>query len=316
MTPVLRAVEPGAHVTLQDIGRFGWRRFGVAGAGAMDPDALLIANALIGNPPNSAALEFAHAGGVWRVEAASCRVAVTGGAFTLSSDDGPLAPWRSHRLVRGQTLTIGGTRDAVWGYLAVAGGFVVAPRLGSRSTHLRSGIGGIAGRRLQAGDAIPLLLDAAPLTPEARIPQPRRSTGPLRVVMGPQRDFFSSDTIGNFLASSWRVTHRGDRMGTWLEGPALPHEKGFNIVSDGLVPGCIQIPGGGQPVVLMMDCQTMGGYPKLATIITPDLPRFAQIRPGGLVSFAAHDIETAQRVYRDYRERRDRVASRIEPARV
>jgi allophanate hydrolase subunit 2 len=123
----------------------------------------------------------------------------------------------------------------------------------------------------------------------------------MRVVLGPQDDFFAPETIAAFLATPWRVSHRGDRMGTWLDGPPIAHANGFNVVSDGLVPGCIQVPGMGQPVVLLMDCQTIGGFPKLATIITADLPRFAQCRAGSPVSFAAVDIDAAQRLYRAHR---------------
>jgi allophanate hydrolase subunit 2 len=117
-------------------------------------------------------------------------------------------------------------------------------------------------------------------------------------VLGPQDDFFAPEAIAAFLAASWRVTHRGDRMGVWLDGPPIAHANGYDLVSDGLVPGCIQVPGGGQPVVLLMDCQTTGGYPKLATIIAADLPRMAQSRPGTAVTFAAVDIDTAQYLYR------------------
>jgi allophanate hydrolase subunit 2 len=120
-------------------------------------------------------------------------------------------------------------------------------------------------------------------------------------VLGPQDDFFTPETVAAFLAAPYRVTHRGDRMGVWLEGPPIAHADGYNIVSDGLVPGCIQVPGACQPVVLLMDCQTTGGYPKLATIIAADLPRVAQSRPGTLVTFAAVDIDTAQRLYRTHR---------------
>jgi allophanate hydrolase subunit 2 len=134
----------------------------------------------------------------------------------------------------------------------------------------------------------------------------------MRVVLGPQRDFFSTETISAFLAATYRVTHRADRMGAWLDGPKIVHAHGFNILSDGLVPGCIQVPGSGLPVVLLMDCQTLGGYPKLATIVTADLPRFAQTRPGSPVTFAAVDIETAHQLYRDYRDHLASLGQRVQ----
>jgi allophanate hydrolase subunit 2 len=156
------------------------------------------------------------------------------------------------------------------------------------------------GRSIKAGDIVPLRMKWAPDGRELRAAPLRRAPGPLRVVLGPQVEDFTPESVATFLADTWRVTHRGDRMGMWLEGPRLSHTAGYDLVSDGLVPGCIQVPGSGQPVVLLMDCQTVGGYPKIATIITADLPRLAQSRPGTEVTFAAVDIATAQHLYRSY----------------
>jgi biotin-dependent carboxylase-like uncharacterized protein len=301
MSGALRAIAPGPYVTLQDTGRRGWRRLGVPGSGAMDLPALTAANALVGNPPNTAALEFVYGGGTWEVAAESCRIAVTGGDFALAADNIKVAPWQSHALRRGQRLAVHGAPDAVWGYIAVAQGFDVTPQLGSLSTHLRFGLGGIDGRCIEEGDVLPLRATQAPDGRERRLPPPHLAPGPLRVVLGPQDDFFTPEAVAAFLAAPYRVTHRGDRMGVWLEGPPIAHANGHDLVSDGLVPGCIQVPGAGQPVVLLMDCQTIGGYPKLATIIAADLPRMAQSRPGTLVTFAAVDIDTAQHLYRTHR---------------
>jgi biotin-dependent carboxylase-like uncharacterized protein len=308
----LRAMAPGPHVTIQDMGRRGWRRFGVSGAGAMDPLALAAANVLVGNSPDTAALEFAHVGGALEVAAESCRIAVTGGDFALSADGEPLACWQSHTLRRGQCICVGGTAEAVWGYLAVAGGLNVRPQLGSRATHLRSRLGGIGGRCLLQGDVQPLRVARVPYGCERRIAPIGSASGPIRVVLGPQDDFFSAETIAAFLGSTYRVSYRADRMGTWLDGPQLRHVNGYNVLSDGLVRGCIQVPGSGQPVVLLMDCQTIGGYPKLATIVTYDLPRFVQIKPGREVRFEAIDIETAQRLYCRYRETIERIGRRVQ----
>jgi biotin-dependent carboxylase-like uncharacterized protein len=298
MSPGLRAVTPGPYVSIQDRGRRGWRRFGVSGSGAMDLPALATANALVGNPPATAALEFAHVGGTWEIRAETARIAVAGGNFISMADGLTLQPWRSHTLRRGQHFSIKGATDAVWGYLAVAGGFDIVPQLGSCATHLRSGLGGIGGSRIVEGDVVPLKAANAPGGRERRIAPTKREAGPLRVVMGPQDDYFTPETVTAFLAATYRMTHRSDRMGTWLDGPPIAHAGGYNVVSDGLVPGCLQVPGGGRPVVLMMDCQTIGGYPKLATIISADLPRFAQARPGAPVSFVPIDVEAAQRIYR------------------
>jgi biotin-dependent carboxylase-like uncharacterized protein len=300
MNHALLAVSPGPYVTIQDDGRRGWRRFGVASSGAMDILSLHLANALVANPSDAAALEFAHVGGTWEIAAESCRIAVTGGDFSISADGAALAPWRSHTLRRGQRFMIAGARDAVWGYLAIGCGLEIAPRLGSVATHLRSRLGGLNGRLIAAGDVLPLRSGWAPAEPDRQVVPPHHEPGPIRVVLGPQQDFFAPETIASFLGSPWRVSHRADRMGTWLDGPKIAHAHGFNIVSDGLIPGCVQVPGSGQPVVLLADCQTIGGYPKLATIVTADLPRFAQIRPGRQADFASIDLPEAYRLYVDH----------------
>ncbi len=168
-------------------------------------------------------------------------------------------------------LHIKGASDAVWGYLAVAHGFDLTPQLGSCATHLRSGLG--TGRFVE-GDTLPLRAASVPVARERQLVPHARATDPIRVVLGPQDDYFLPQELAAFFASTYRMTHRSDRMGAWLDGPVVEHSGGFNVVSDGLVPGCIQIPGSGMPVVLLMDCQTIGGYPKVATIVSADLPRF------------------------------------------
>jgi biotin-dependent carboxylase-like uncharacterized protein len=297
VSQALRAVAPGPYVTIQDAGRNGWRRFGVSGSGAMDFPSLAAANALVGNPPDTPALEFAYLAGAWEVLADTVRIAVTGGSFGLQVGGLPIKPWRSHTLRRGQVLQTKGAPDAVWGYLAVAGGFDLVPQLGSCSTHLRSGLGGA---RMTEGDMLPLLAAEAPAGKEHQLTPYVYGEDPIRVVLGPQEDYFTHDVLASFLAATYRISHRSDRMGTWLDGPVIAHTGSFNLVSDGLIPGCIQIPGAGTPVVLMMDCQTIGGYPKLATIVAADLPRFAQMRPGSTVSFVAIEVEAAQRLHREY----------------
>lgn len=300
MSGFLRAVAPGPYVTVQDGGRLGWRRFGVASAGAMDQLAFTMANALVGNSVNAAAVEFGHVGGTWEVCAESCRIAVSGGQFRMTIDDVPVAAWRSHTLRRGQRLTIKAAPDAVWGYLAVTQGFDVPLRLGSVATHLRSSLGGFDGRLIVAGDALSLRCSRAPDGPERWITPVRRPAAVLRVVLGPQRHAFTKEAIDTFIAGEYCVTHRADRTAMWLDGPTLTHVGDHNIISDGVMPGCIQVPGDGQALVLLMDCQTIGGYPKLGAIISTDLPRLVQCHPGTLVTFIVVDIETAQRRYCEY----------------
>ncbi len=295
MPGFLRALAPTPFTTLQDRGRQGWRRFGVSGSGAMDPDQLAIANVLVGNPPQQAALEFAFAGGAWEVCASLCRIAVAGGDFAVAVDGVTLPAFASTTLRRGQHLTIGAAPDAVWGYLAVAGGFALPHHLGSLSTHARSGIGGFAGRAVQAGDELPLTAERVTGRSERRIIPPPRAEGPIGLVLGPQLERFTAEAVATLLGTAWRIDRHSDRMAFRLEGPALAHRDGHDIVSDGTVPGSIQVPGSGTPLVLMRDCQTTGGYPKIATVISTDLPRLAQRRPGAVVRFRALAVEEAQR---------------------
>jgi biotin-dependent carboxylase-like uncharacterized protein len=300
MPAFLQAVAPTPCVTLQDRGRRGWRRFGVTGAGAMDRTGHALANALVGNRASEVTLEFAYAGGEWLVEAPSCRIAVAGGAFAITVDGTPLAPYTSAVLERGQRLRIGSDRRRVWGYLGVAGGFDLPLAFGSRATHAGTGIGGWKGGVIREGDALPLRADRAPNERERSIPPPAQEDGPFRLILGPQEDYIDGESILLFLDGAYQTTWQQDRMAYRLDGPKLRHAKGFNIISDGVLPGCIQIMGTGLPVVLMRDAGTNGGYPKLGAIIDADLDRFAQTRPGQPVRFTAIDVEDAHVLRRQY----------------
>ncbi len=286
----LIAVAPTPFVTLQDAGRRGWQRFGVSRSGAMDLEALAAANALVGNPADTAALEFAHAAGSFKVAATSCRIAVTGGHFAVSVDNCPIPPFTTATLLRGQTLQVGGSRDAVWGYIAVTDGFNLPLQLGSHATHARSGIGGFDGRAVAEGDALELASDWVRAAPERRLMSLPDRRGPIRVVMGPQNEFFTDTAVNEFLSAEYNTTYQMDRLGYRLDGPVLAHSAGFNIISDGLVAGCIQVPGSGAPIVLMRDAQPPGGYPKIATVVSADLGRLAQMRPGTRLRFKAVDV--------------------------
>ena len=294
MRPCLRALAPTPFVTIQDGERRGWRRFGITGAGAMDRTAFVLANSLVGNPPNEAVLEFGYAGGLFEVATASCRVAVTGGAFPITVDGQPVPAYASTVLRRGQRLQVGAASNAVWGYLAVASGFDLPAQFGSRSTHLRSAIGGLAGRTVQAGDELPLRAERAPDDPERWMTEPVRVDRRLRVVLGPQSDYFTDVALKTFLRATYHVTRQSDRMGYRLDGPPLSHAGRYNIISDGVLPGCVQVPGNGVPIVLLRDAPTTGGYPKIATMVESDIELLAQRRPGAAVRFVALSVEQAQ----------------------
>lgn len=283
---ILHILQIGPMATVQDLGRNGWLHAGVSGAGPMDPPSFRLANALVGNEPGVAGLEFAGTGGRFQV-AEPVRFAVTGGNMDIRRGEERLHAWESHDLLPGQTLTIGALRGSVWAYLALAGGIDVAPVLGSRSTHLRSGIGGHQGRRLEAGDTLPLgRATPGPLL-TLRHPLIQRPAQTLRVVPGPQSDRFSDEVMRLFLTSSFTLSSARDRMAQVLDGPALVAEGGHDILSDGTCAGSIQVPASGRPLVLMAERQTTGGYPKIATLASVDLPKLAQLPTGRSVRFAA-----------------------------
>jgi allophanate hydrolase len=282
----LDILQIGPMASVQDLGRKGWLHAGVSGSGPMVAPSFRIANALVGNAPEAAGLEFAAVGGRFEV-GAPVRFAVTGGDIDIRRGEERLHPWESHDLLPGQTLTIGALRGCVWGYLALAGGIDVPPVMGSRSTHLRSGIGGHEGRRLQTGDSLPLgSASPAPLF-ALRQPLSQRPVQTLRVVAGPQDDRFSADVLRLFLSSSFTLSSARDRMAQVLDGPALVAEHGHDILSDGTCAGSIQVPASGRPLVLMAERQTTGGYPKIATLASADLPKLAQLPTGRSIRFAA-----------------------------
>lgn len=294
MTPMLQVVSchPGASV--QDLGRGGFRRFGVASAGAMDQGALARANLLAGNPPGAAAIELALAGARLRVKGGAIGIAVAGPGVGLAIEGRRCDPDASAIAPEGCEITITPGREGVYAYLAVAGGITTPAVLGSRSLHLRSGIGG---RPLHPGDILP----CAPggLRPRRRLaPERPWPDGPVRVVAGPQADSFEPEVLARFMAAPWRIEPRFDRMALRLAGPPVPASGGHDIVSDGVIPGCIQIPGDGQPLVLLRDCQTTGGYPKIATVISADLDRLAQCRPGTLLRFRSVTPDQAREAAR------------------
>ncbi len=296
MSAALRVLAPGPLTTLQDGGRGGWLRFGVAPSGALDMRALAIANLFVGNRPDVGALEMTFAGGSFTAEGEPVRIAVAGADMPLTIDGIAAAPNRSHTLAPGTVLRIGAARSGARAYLAVSGGFAATPVFGSVAVHLRSGIGG---RALRAGDVLPVRDGAAPAGPELGIaaaapPAPSH----IRIVLGPQQDYFTTDAIAALMSAPYVVATRSDRMGLRLEGPRLAHQKGFNIVSDAIAPGSIQVPGGGQPIILLADRQTTGGYPKIATVISADLPQLGQARPGDHMRFAEVTLDEAREARR------------------
>ncbi len=293
-------LHPGLLTTLQDRGRTGFEDRGVPPSGALDEMSFAIANALVGNPVGTGALEFTLLGAQLRVGPGGCVFAVTGD-MQVFIDDEPVAPYQCHVLRPAAVVKVGRALSGTRGYLAVAGGFAAHPVLGSVSTLIRGGLGGFAGRAIAKGDELLLATPSQHLPTAARGPaqrfMPQREHLPIRVVLGPQQDYFSESEIARFLSESFAVSGQSDRMGYRLTGPAITHLKGFNIVSDAISTGSVQIPGSGQPIIAMHDRQTTGGYPKIATVIRADLARLGQLKPGDTLRFAEVSVEGAETLW-------------------
>src|SRR5579872_2426841 len=292
----LRIISAGPGATLQDAGRHGYLRYGITAAGPMDALAHATANLALGNAPGATAIEVSIGGIELAAESLPVTIAVAGGEFAISLDDRPLpAGGVVATLEPGAVLKIRAGQSGAWCYLAVAGEFMLPQVLGSHATHARTGVGGIDGRAIRAGDRLPIEVTRRSALPLGRIVAPwlDRPPGIVRVVLGPQDDFFDQQQIEAFRVGPWTVSPRADRMAFYLDGPTLTHARGYNIVSDGIAMGAIQVPGNGRPIVLMADRQSTGGYPKIATVIGPDLGRLAQTRGGTPFRFEIVSVEEA-----------------------
>jgi biotin-dependent carboxylase-like uncharacterized protein len=317
----LKVVRAGLFDTVQDLGRIGYMALGMPTAGAMDRIGLALANALAGNPANTAGLEIGVMGPDLLVEAESVRIALAGplSPALLEGADAPSKPLesdRSHLLKRGQILRVGMVEGSSTAYLAVAGGFAIPPFMGSLSTYARAGIGGFEGRKLAADDSLPLTRDSAPAGDERKLASAfDYGSGPIRVIWGPQDDYFSEAGRQTFVTSEYTVSKEADRMGIRFEGPMIEHSKGADIISDGIGPGAIQVPGAGLPIVLLGDRQTVGGYSKIATVASVDLPRLGRLLPGRTVRFTAISVAEAESLRREQEARLQRAIAGFQVAR-
>ncbi|HLI11893.1 MAG TPA: biotin-dependent carboxyltransferase family protein [Alphaproteobacteria bacterium] len=316
----LKITAPGLHTTVQDLGRFGYQDVGMPVAGALDAESLRLANGLLGNPPGTAALEIIFQGPTIEVLAESARVALVGGdaALEILGEEKLLVPaGQTVRLVEGQSFRIGAIADAACCYLAVEGGFALTPVLGSLSTYVRGRIGGVEGRALKANDILPLAKASAEEREEQRL-RTLPAVGKdrtIRVVLGPQDDYFTEESLATFLAADYAVSKSADRMGLRLDGPLLRHRETYNIASDGIATGAIQVPGSGQPILLLADHQTAGGYPKIATVISADLPLVARRRTSDKIRFAAVSVAEAEAARRAFEAALQEQLADLEPVR-
>jgi biotin-dependent carboxylase-like uncharacterized protein len=295
----LRVLAAGPGLSLQDAGRPGYLRYGVSESGPMDWAAHALANRLLGNAPGAAALEIGP-GGARFVAQTGLAAAVAGTGFQITVDGHAHAAPVAGGIAAGQQIEVRPGRAGMWAYLALAGGIDAPDVLGSAAHHARAGLG----HRVGEGDALPPCHQSSVSPGLAQYADPLAALpdGPLGVVRGPQDHMFSNTMKARLTEAEWRISARADRMGYRLEGPKLAAELGSDIVSEGIVMGSIQVPGDGQPIVLMADRQPTGGYAKIGVVCRADVRRLAQTRPGEAVSFAWITVEEALARLRRVRE--------------
>lgn len=300
--------SPGLLTTIQDEGRFGYGQFGVTASGPMDTESFQIANLLVGNTPGESALEATVMGPAFHAEEDTV-IAITGADMAPSMNGKPVPMNRAIPVPAGSMVKLQAAKDGSRAYIAFAGGFDTAPVMGSRATSLQCHIGGLEGRKLEKGDVIPL-------RKVSDIPQDlsrrsvvhhirRKPENIIRVILGPQDDSFTDEGLATFLGTPYTVSKEFDRMGCRLEGQPIRHKTDGNIISDGIVNGAIQVPTTGQPIIMLAERQATGGYTKIATVITADLPLIGQCIPGDTICFQAVSIEEAHRLLWQQRSHTD-----------
>lgn len=298
--------KPGLSTTVQDLGRTGFLSSGFSPNGVMDRHAARIANILVGNNQNASVLEFVLAGPTLRFTKKTY-VALAGADFQarVNGEQAPLN--QAFEIPADAVLECGAAHKGMFGYLAFAGGGLDVPSvMGSASTNLKCGIGGWHGRALAYGDCIPL---ASNLTFLANLPlrtipaeeEPAQEADPiiLRVIPGPQENLFTEQGVETFYGQRFSTTSQSDRMGFRLEGPAIETRHGSDIASDGIAFGAVQVPARGKPIIMLADRQTTGGYAKIGTVASVDLPKLVQCRPGREIRFQRINVQEAQALYRE-----------------
>ncbi len=316
---MLKIIKPGLQTTIQDLGRYGYQRFGVIASGAMDSFAHRLANILVGNQENEATLEITMVGPEIQFENETL-ISICGADLDAKIDDMPIECWKPFLIKKGSVLRFGQAKRGLRAYLAVAGGFDVEKVMESRSTYLRAGLGGFMGRSVQAGDLLKIGKSSS-LSEEIKKRvelRKRRSTAwsisayalppyqknpVIRVIKGRQYHLFSEKSQKRFFTHEFEVTTQSDRMGYRLKGRSLQMNQQVDMISEAVTFGTIQVPSDGNPIVLLADRQTTGGYPKIAQIITVDLPLIAQTKPGDTLSFIDISHQEAEKLY--FRQERE-----------
>lgn len=298
----VKILNPGLLTTIQDKGRWGYQKFGMSVAGVMDDFATRVANMLVGNEEYEAVLETTLLG-VEIVFNCDEVISITGANMNPRLNGKTVPMWTSLFLKKGDKLSCTGAISGLRSYIAFSRGLDVPEIMGSKSTFTRGNLGGFEGRKLNKNDEIKLGQKELPKSGSYLPTQYRpiySKDNIIRVVLGPQDDYFDKEAIETFLGSKYTITSEADRMGYRLDGPKINHIVGADIVSDGVVFGSVQVPGHGSPIIMMADRQTTGGYTKIATVITPDLSALAQMSPGNTMNFEMVSVEESHRIYREY----------------
>ena len=306
--PQVEVLTPGSRLTVQDLGRRGSQRFGVSVSGVLDLQAAVIANRLVGNPTSSAVLESTF-GGTSLLFDADTKVAVTGADVAVDIGGFAVPVWETVIVPANEVLNISAPTAGLYAYVAIAGGLDIPSVLGSRSTHVASGIGGLDGWALSSGDVLPIGEEddgqerpsAGTTRPESIMPACHESSQKIRVMPGPQYEAFDDDAKSRFLASNFTISNLTDRQGARLDGAEIPAiGSKHDIVSDPAYMGAVQVPADGKPIILLADRQPTGGYAKIASVISADLPCVVQKAPSSDIAFELVEVEQAQELAREF----------------
>ena len=294
----LSVIEPGFQTTVQDRGRDGYAHLGISPAGAADSFSLRFGNLLVGNDDNMAGLEMTLVGGRYRFNQ-NVLAALTGSRFSAELDGREFPLFEGVQVKKGQELDIGPSQEGARCFLTVRGGFDVASVLGSRSTHMMTKLGGHGGRPLEKGDQLNFGVPSPDREPEKMDNNFKFDRSVLRVTKGLQHDWFDPDVWDEFIRERFTISQRSNRMGLRTEGPRIGATVKKDVLTEGLPVGAVQVPSGGRPIISFVDHQTTGGYPKIANVVTADLRKVGQLKPGDVFQFRPVSISEAEKLYFD-----------------
>lgn len=310
----IRVLKAGMLTTVQDLGRTGYQSQGFSVAGVMDVRSFKIANLLLDNPENEAVLEFTLIGPTLQFTSETI-IAITGGDFTPTINGEPVPMYEAVYVNRGDILKFGSARTGSRGYIAFSSYLDIPVVMGSRCTNLKSKIGGFKGRKLKDEDYIGFRMKRRYLpyflSRKLRADDFSAESETLRVILGPQDEMFSKQGIDTFLSQEYMVTSDFDRMGCRLEGPFIAAKNTTDMISDGIAYGSVQVPSHGKPIILLSDRQTTGGYPKIATVASVDIPKLVQRKTDHKIRFTAISVQEAQKLYRDEEKAYEKMRSEI-----